>query len=465
VKRLLFSLLMLAVAASAVRAHFVWLLPSVPDGNKVGIKVVFSDKLAPDDPKYLEKIKQTELFVLAPDKKPARLKMMQGQEAWESEMEGQGLQAVGARCDYGVVNRGGAEFALRYYAKAIVIPAHLEPSAEVLDTMKKLTSDVLALDVVPVKDGVMVRWQGKPLADAEVVIIGDGEGEPIEKKTDKHGVVSINHEDAQKAGVKGLLGVRAKFVEAKEGTEDGKAYKEVRHYATLTLRIPSKAGQPVNDPAKGPAVKEDPAATKLLAEARAARAQYVHFPGFTADIDINLDGKVHKGKVEVTNTGKVTVTAADGDKDAEAWARGQLSSTVGHRLDDSTSLNTPCGFADEDEHHPLGRAIKVLNDEFHSSYRVRDKQIIVVNRGMKDSRFTITVMENYTTEEGKFIPATYTVNTWDLKTEALKSSQSHHHTWKRVGKFDLPETLTVVTATDGKLEAMGLTLSHFALPK
>jgi hypothetical protein len=84
---------------------------------------------------------------------------------------------------------------------------------------------------------------------------------------------------------------------------------------------------------------------------------------------------------------------------------------------------------------------------------------------MKDSRFTITVMQNYTTEEGKFIPATYVVNTWDLKTDALKSSQTHHHTWKRVGKFDLPETLTVVTATDGKLEAKGLKLSHWALTK
>ena len=44
--------------------------------------------------------------------------------------------------------------------------------------------------------------------------------------------------------------------------------------------------------------KADPLATKLLADARAARAQWEKFPGFTADIEINFDGKISQGKVE-----------------------------------------------------------------------------------------------------------------------------------------------------------------------
>ena len=39
----------------------------------------------------------------------------------------------------------------------------------------------------------------------------------------------------------------------------------------------------------------DPAATKLLADARAARAVWKDFPGFTADLEVNIDGKVVKG--------------------------------------------------------------------------------------------------------------------------------------------------------------------------
>jgi hypothetical protein len=128
----------------------------------------------------------------------------------------------------------------------------------------------------------------------------------------------------------------------------------------------------------------DPAATKLLAEARAARAQWEDFPGFRADLTINLDGKVTKGTVEVSAKGKVTIHAPGADTQSEAgrWAIEQLASLAAHRLDNSAALDTPCAFLDDNKDDPRGRALRVLGDEFHSSYRVRDRQIIVVNRQM-----------------------------------------------------------------------------------
>jgi hypothetical protein len=189
-------------------------------------------------------------------------------------------------------------------------------------------------------------------------------------------------------------------------------------------------------------------ATKLLAEARAARAQWEKFPGFRARMTIDIEGKITKGTVEVSPKGKVTIEAKGDEKsDAVEWARGQIAQIVSHRLDNSASLDTPCAFVDDNKDHPLGRAIRVLNDEFHSSYRVRDRQIIVVNRQMKDSRFTITVMENKLNKEKKYLPACYVVNTWDGKTDALTSSAAYHQTWKRIGDYDLPSTLTIVMAT------------------
>jgi len=201
-----------------------------------------------------------------------------------------------------------------------------------------------------------------------------------------------------------------------------------------------------------PTEKADPAATKLLADARAARAQWSHFPGFTAKAEINIDGKITRAVVQVSAKGKVTVDTANSTPasvPATDWAKGELAQIVSHRIDNSASLDTPCAFLDEDEHNPLGRAIRVLNDEFHSSYRVRDRQIIVVNRGMKESRFTITVMKNRLKAEKKFRPVSYVVNSWDNKTEALKSSTTYQHTWERVGNFDLPATVLVVTAKTG----------------
>lgn len=222
-------------------------------------------------------------------------------------------------------------------------------------------------------------------------------------------------------------------------------------FLVLALALPATASDK----------KPDPAATKLLAEARAARAAWHNFPGFTADLTVNRDGKAHKGKVEVSAQGKVEVTLEDSA--LQASVRREIASLVGHRLPVEYTKPTQCAFSDEVADHPLGRAITVLDDELHSSYRIRDKQIIEVNRAMKDVRFTITVLDNLVTREKQFLPSAYVVNTWDLKTKALVNSVAHHHTWTRQGAFDLPVTLLTVRATAGQLESQALTFTNVRL--
>jgi hypothetical protein len=207
--------------------------------------------------------------------------------------------------------------------------------------------------------------------------------------------------------------------------------------------------------------KADPDATRLLAEARAARANWDHFPGFSADLEINIDGKVHKTHLAVAPKGDVQFKLAD--EAAGQWARRVLGSLVGHRMDNGREGDSQCAFADDQAHHPLGRAIQVLDDEFHSSYRIRDRQVIVVNRTTKDSKFTITVLENQLNEEKHFLPVSYVVNYWDQKGALLKRSEAHHDSWKRVGKFDLPTELLVLTATPTGQEARSLKLTNHQL--
>jgi hypothetical protein len=216
-------------------------------------------------------------------------------------------------------------------------------------------------------------------------------------------------------------------------------------------------------------VKEDPAATKLLADARAARALWRDFPGFTADLEVNVDGKVTKGSVTVTAKGNVELKMKEGA--AASWAKRELTSLVAHRLDSGPPAKTPCAFTDDKTDHPLGRAIRVLNDESSTSYRIRDRQILVVNRWGYPFRFTITVLENETNEDKQFLPTDYVVTSWEK--ESVKSSRSFHHTWRRVGKFDLPVSVLVVTAKSGsqqitseasaKEEARRLRLSNHKL--
>jgi hypothetical protein len=67
----------------------------------------------------------------------------------------------------------------------------------------------------------------------------------------------------------------------------------------------------------------------------------------------------------------------------------------------------------------------------------------------KDGRFAITVLESRLNEEKKYLPVCYVVNSWEGKTDALASSATFHHTWERVGAYDLPATLLEVTAKPG----------------
>src|SRR5579871_982039 len=66
----------------------------------------------------------------------------------------------------------------------------------------------------------------------------------------------------------------------------------------------------------------DPAATKLLSDARAARALYHDFPGFRAVVEVNHDGKRTQGQVEVSEKGKVVLKIDNAD--AAKWAKHTL---------------------------------------------------------------------------------------------------------------------------------------------
>jgi hypothetical protein len=457
--RLSCCLLLFLAGASPARAHFLWVLPGDTGATKV--HVVFSDAPRPDDPALLKKIAHSELSCRTADGPAATLHAAVGKDALEADVPGKGLREIGAVCHYGVVQLGKSEpFLLHYYAKGFV---GLDPGAgRPSELFFQPWEGVLPLEIVPVSERepcVVVLWQGKPLAGAEVVVVPPDKGKPVQGKTGDDGRFRLPDQPM----AAGVYGIRARFVEKRSGEQGGKAYKEVRHYATLSVPSPhTSAGSASAD---RPAA--DPEATRLLAEARAARAVWSDFPGFTADVDINLDGKVTHAHLTVNAKGKVKLEPAAGDgasdKEALGWARGQLASIVAHRLDTGNDHDTPCAFTDNDTTHPLGRAIRVVNDEFDSSYRVRDRQILVVNRRMRDSRFTITVLHNHRTSEDKYLPVSYVVDTWDLNSGQLQSSSAFHQTWEHVGHFDLPRGSLVVTATPGKQQARSVTLSGWKL--
>ena len=443
-KRCFVSFAALMMLASLARGHFIWI---VPDRDGKSAQVFFSDNLTPDEAKLLAKIASTEVFLrsvtgppegafnLVPTKTtPLKWTKDTDRKAYVVTASGQGPRWFWAVCNYGVVQRGKSEpFLLKYYAKAFLGGIPSEEGA----IAGPGHWDRLPLEIRRTKFGdCRVLWNGKPLAGADVAILAPGEDTAQEMKTDAAGEIKL------KSGKSGLHAIRARHIEKKSGKHDGKEYKEARYYSTLVFRAEKTAK---NDAVP---VKADPAASKLLADARSARATWKNFPGFTAEVAVNFDGKVSKGKVHVAKEGKVRLEGLDAA--FEPWAKRELASLVGHRLDSGTPRDTPCAFVDSVEDHPFGRAIRVLNDELHSSYRIRGKEIVVVNRTMKDRRFTITVLESIANAEGKLLTTSFVVDYWHLDTGELVRSDATSQTWKRVGQFDLPAVTRIVTAAREK---------------
>ena len=73
-----------------------------------------------------------------------------------------------------------------------------------------------------------------------------------------------------------------------------------------------------------------------------------------------------------------------------------------------------------------------------SSYRIKDRQITVVNRRMGKQNMTITVLDSDKNPEGRFLPHSYVVNYWDAATGKLNRVETFQERSRRVGSWDLP---------------------------
>jgi N-acetylneuraminic acid mutarotase len=126
-----------------------------------------------------------------------------------------------------VMSRNGATFRLVYTARAQLGPA----SAQQAEAPDHLRMRIAAQPGrAPI---VVVSFRGKPAAGAVVKAFPD-EGEPVELKADAQGRLEY------RPAAEGRAGLLAKWTEKASGERNGKAYDEVRYYATLTV-VPAEA--------------------------------------------------------------------------------------------------------------------------------------------------------------------------------------------------------------------------------
>jgi hypothetical protein len=363
-------------------------------------------------------------------------------------------------CQYGVLARPNqTPFLLRYYPKAIAgLPEEvnrLRPrpglALEIQPTLEEgAPKPANGRDQVKSSGGrirLAALRQGKPIPEAVFTAIdSDLTEETVKAGPDGTAVWSPPGPGRYSIYVRQNLD--------QSGTVDGKAYKEVREFASLAFEWPLQHPE------------ADAEASSLFQEAVAHRAAWRDFAGFAAEISGWLDGRPFAGKVTVSAQGSVKVDSDD--PAAKPWLMDQLESMVMHRLPppEAEKSRADAGrfrFVEEPGEHPLGRLIAVDGDRMGSSYRVRDHQIMVVNRRMGTQNMTITILDNQMNSEGRFLPHSYIVQYWDAANGRLKSVETVQDRWQRLGAWDLPAQHSVMISSDSGLSVRSVGFSQPSL--
>lgn len=432
----------LAVATTA-QAHFLFVYVGPPAEGGRTAEVFFSAMADVGDAKYVPRIAlHTTLWSQAEPGRFQPLALNALPDRLEGRLATSGTVSVVGRCEYGVIARPNqTPFLLRYYPKAIAG----EPSAlNRLERQPAIPFEVLARADEKGIELTVVR-DGKPVPKATCTIVNlDLEETVIE--ADSAGRATWTPQ------APGRYSIYTRQDRKTKGELDGKAYDEVREFATLAL----------DWPLTGRAA--DPEAVALFETALATRAQWADFPGFSARLSGSYSGRPFEGTVAVAPEGSVVVEADD--PAAQSWARRQIESLVRHRLAEEHQVERPALFfatGSSAEDHPLGRLIVVDGGEFASSYRIRDGAITAVNRGMGRVNLTILTLDQQRNGEGKLLPSSYTVQAWNAETGALERVEAVHDAWDRVGAFDLPARHDVTTSASTGLDVRSLQLHDHRL--
>lgn len=198
-------------------------------------------------------------------------------------------------------------------------------------------------------------------------------------------------------------------------------------------------------------VEEDPRARELLRRAFDNTSRWPDgFGGFEADLSINVNGNVTKGKVTVKSSKEVEVSFPN--EDLKKWAQGQISMIATHRgprnFDESDGKYS-LSFAGE-ENHPQGPRVRI-GDSMGSTYRIKDDRITQINRKMPYVAFTINVEDSAFTQDDKYLTTRYTVYYFSPKDGSLSNVESFSDTHVRISDADLPATRRIISYENGEM--------------
>ena len=440
---LIFAMLLVMSVSVQSHAHFLFIRIGTQAEAGRSAEVYFSEQAEAGDPRFIPKVAHTKLWVQTTPGEFHPLPVQRSTDRLRAPLPPDRSLSVIGECQYGVIARPNeTPFLLRHYPKAVAGTAaelnrmspRREIPFEILATIgekdpnkSRNTNEYGNIQLTALRDG-------RPIPNAVFTAI-DSELTESTIKAGPEGSATWN------PPAPGRYSIYVRATLPQKGFLDGKAYDEIREFATLALAWPLESRA------------ADPKADALFAEAVAQRASWRGLPGFTAQLEGWLDGRTFTGTVTVKSDGSVNIKSDDAS--AKPWLQDQLHSLVMHRIatptSDSGKKVPNFHLVNEPQGHILGKLITVEDGQMASSYRIKDRQILVVNRRFGNRNMTINILENETNPDGNILPHSYIVQYWDAATGRLLSTETIQERWQRVGSWDLPASHSVTTASDGGL--------------
>jgi hypothetical protein len=228
-------LVVFGVFASQACAHYLWVTIDTKSGEHGTTNIYFEGGPGAGDGQYNDPfVERGKTWIrTVGQSKPKLLKVAdteEGNKRWLSgELTSAGPRSIDSYGKWGVYRYGETDVLLHYYARNLDVKDH--------DDLHELArAEQQALDIVPHDEEgdvqLKVVWQGKPAEGRTVAIRGPG-GFKESLKTDKSGHVRFTPK------AEGRYTFRTNVYEkGKSGEFDGKEYQEVRHHATLLMKLP-----------------------------------------------------------------------------------------------------------------------------------------------------------------------------------------------------------------------------------
>lgn len=230
------AFLLALICVSHASAHFTWVLLPEPGSRKFA--VVFSEGLHPDNPDFLNRLADAAVTLHGPDGQRTVVALQLAEDRLVGEIpEDFDAIAIEVPVTWGVIERGGERFLLKYRAMGLL---DLDRAASLQLDASATAGPILKLSRTGNKVVVRASVGQAPISDTQIKV--NGGAEPQELTTNSQGLATWKIAEANE------YGLYAKASTKEEGQVDGQHYSDVRTYATLSVRV-SMSADATSEPA------------------------------------------------------------------------------------------------------------------------------------------------------------------------------------------------------------------------